>query len=267
MKEKLAVQMYTLRDFTKTKKDFGDSLEKVSAMGYPAVQLSGIGCMNGDNPEVTAEEAKKMLDDNGLKCIATHRGFPQLENDIQKEIDFHKALDCDYVAIGALPYDWEKPLGLDEMKEFLDKAKPVVSALNDADLRFGYHNHSFEFKTTGKGKETIYEYMIENTSPEFTFEMDLYWVWNAGFHPSELLSRLSNRVPVVHVKDMAVFEKESTFAAIGEGNMPWDQIIRACDAAGTEWYAVEQDTCDRDPFDCVKSSFEYLSNLNVLASV
>ena len=39
---KLAVQMYTVRDFTKTRADFEESLKKIKALGYPAVQLSAV---------------------------------------------------------------------------------------------------------------------------------------------------------------------------------------------------------------------------------
>jgi hypothetical protein len=37
-------------------------------------------------------------------------------------------------------------------------------------------------------------------------------------------------------------------------------LLPALAAAGTEWIAVEQDTCSRDPFDSLKSSFEFLRN-------
>ena len=78
MQAKLAVQMYTVRDFTKTAKDLAESLEKISAMGYPAVQLSAVGAMGGDSPAVTPEQARKMLDDNGLKCIAVSSTFARI---------------------------------------------------------------------------------------------------------------------------------------------------------------------------------------------
>ena len=41
----------------------------------------------------------------------------------------------------------------------------------------------------------------------------------------------------------------------------WTGIISmpACEAAGVEWYAVEQDICRRDPFDCLQSSYTYLT--------
>jgi sugar phosphate isomerase/epimerase len=51
-------------------------------------------------------------------------------------------------------------------------------------------------------------------------------------------------------------------APVGEGNLNWDGILPALDKAGTKWFIVEQDDCRRDPFDCLASSFDYLSHLN-----
>ena len=54
-------------------------------------------------------------------------------------------------------------------------------------------------------------------------------------------------------------KNETRMAPIGEGNMDWPAILAACKAAGVCWYAVEQDDCYRDPFDCLQSSYEFLS--------
>jgi len=64
--------------------------------GYPAVQFSAVGCMNGDTPEIDARQARKMLADNGLACIATHRGWNELMTQAGREIAFHHELGCDY---------------------------------------------------------------------------------------------------------------------------------------------------------------------------
>src|SRR5690606_40078689 len=39
----IAAQLYTLREHTKTPEDFDRTLERVAAIGYPAVQVSGTG--------------------------------------------------------------------------------------------------------------------------------------------------------------------------------------------------------------------------------
>ncbi len=67
---------------------------------------------------------------------------------------------------------------------------------------------------------------------------------------------------MIHVKDKQVILGQGpTFSAVGEGNLDWVSILAACAEAGVQCYCVEQDTCDRDPFDCLAaSSFKFLSN-------
>src|SRR5579872_3914343 len=98
MTSKLAAQMYTVRDFTKTAKELSAALRKISQIGYKAVQMSAIGAMNGDKPEVSAKEARKMLEDNSLQCIATHRLWESYTEKTSFEIDFHHQLGCDFTA-------------------------------------------------------------------------------------------------------------------------------------------------------------------------
>ena len=127
MPSKLAVQTYTIRDFLKTEADLRDSMRKVRDIGYEAVQLSGVGCMNGDAPEVTAAKAREILDEQGLACIATHRNWAPLLADTEAEIAFHKTLGCDYVAIGGLPGEYFADAA--GAKRFLDEAERVLPRL------------------------------------------------------------------------------------------------------------------------------------------
>jgi hypothetical protein len=62
--------MYTVRDFTKTAQDLSESLRKIRDIGYPAVQLSAVGAMNGDSPEVSPLMPKKMW--TTTVCSALH---------------------------------------------------------------------------------------------------------------------------------------------------------------------------------------------------
>ena len=255
----LAAQMYTIRDYTKTEADLADSLRKLAAIGYQAVQLSAVGAMDGDTPVVSAALARRMLDDNGLRCAATHRSWDALATRTEQESDFHRALGCDYAAIGGLPGRYGEQ-GADGYRRFVQDAAPVIAHLKAAGIRWGYHNHDHEFIRTGTGRHTRYDIFIEEGGPDFTLEIDVYWAIHAGVSPDALLQRCTGRVPVVHLKDKEVVPKEGPImAAIGEGNMDWARILPACANAGVEVYAVEQDVCPRDPFDCLRSSFQFLT--------
>ena len=63
---------------------------------------------------------------------------------------------------------------------------------------------------------------------------------------------------VVHLKDMVILDGQPTMAEVGEGNLNWPAILQACREANVEWYAVEQDVCQRDPFESLQISYNNL---------
>ncbi|MDX1931734.1 MAG: sugar phosphate isomerase/epimerase [Capsulimonadales bacterium] len=254
--------MYTVRDHTHTAADLAEALRRIAAIGYPAVQLSAVGAMNGESPAVTAKDAARMLADRGLKCIATHRSWERLARHTDEEIEFHGTLDCGYVAIGGIPGEYGAE-GADGYRRFVEEAAPVVERLRAAGIGFGHHNHAHEFERFDAGNPaTLFDILIDDGGPDYLLEVDVYWAWHAGVDPSDLLRRCSGRVPVIHLKDKEVVGGKPEIGAIGEGNLPWRAILGAGEEAGVAWYCIEQDTCRRDPFDCLASSFRYLSEGN-----
>ena len=253
----LAAQLYTVRDYTRTAAGFAEALDKISKIGYRAVQVSGVAAMAGDTPEVSAADAKQMLGDAGLACIATHRSWDDLRDRTVQEIEFHQTLGCNVTAIGSLPREYQE-LGASGYGAFVRDAVPVIARLKDAGIRFGYHNHAFEFARAEGSAKTLYETFVEQGGPDFYLEIDVYWAAHAGLNPERLIAQCRGRVPVIHVKDKEMAGHEAVMAPVGEGNLDWEHLLPACAAAGVEWYAVEQDDCRRNPFDCLRSSFEFL---------
>ena len=244
---KLAAQLYTVRHLTGTREGFEDCLRRVAEIGYAGVQLSAVGCMNGDDPEVSASEARTMLDRHGLVCCATHRPWDRLRNDPDAETEFHGALGCSVAGLGYPPKPFE---------ELLPEIETVARDLSARGLTFSYHNHELEFGRSNEG--TFFDRL--RRVPDLHFILDTYWVWVGGLDPARLLPDLNGRVSVVHLKDLLPVAREVRYAPVGEGNLDWNAILPACAAAGTQWLVVEQDeTYGRDPFDCLESSFEYVS--------
>ncbi len=258
MNFKLATQMYTLRNLVHTKAGFELCLRRVAEIGYRGVQLSAVGCVNGANPEVSAADARKMLDSYGLQCIATHRHWDSLYNDLDREVEFHHTLGCDYVAISAMPESY-RSRGIDGYAEWVAQAQVLSQKLQDAGLRFAYHNHSFEFERGGSARKMFFDVIMEAQDPSLLILLDIYWAETAGLNSVRLIEKLHGRIPIVHFKDKEVVDGNPTFAPIGEGNMDWQTILPALADAGTQWCAVELDECRRDPFDCLRSSYDFLN--------
>jgi len=262
MIQKLAAQLYTLREYTKTAEMFQEVLQVCHEIGYAGVQLSAIGCMNGDNPEINASQAKEMLENSGLVCCATHRPWKRLVENTDEEIEFHHILGCNYTAVGSIGGDYG--IEPDSYRRFLDDAQPVIEKLKAAGIQFGFHNHQFEFIRNPETGKPCYDILITEGAPDLMLEIDTYWAVIAGVDPASLLARCTGRVPVIHVKDLEVVAKVgAVMAPVGEGNLDWPHIVEEGEKAGVEWYTVEQDECRRDPFDCLRSSWDYLSELRV----
>ena len=90
--------------------------------------------------------------------------------------------------------------------------------------------------------------------------LDTYWVQAAGADIGDTIEAMKDRIPCVHFKDMSVVGNETRMAAVGEGNIPFDKIIKQLKRIGkTEHILVEQDRCyGEDPFDCLARSLNYL---------
>ncbi|MFC1525381.1 sugar phosphate isomerase/epimerase family protein [Candidatus Latescibacterota bacterium] len=250
----IGAQLYTLRDFMKTPADIRASMKKVRSMGYEAVQVSGLG-------PVEPAELAEITQGEGLKIVATHISYEQIRDEPQTVIDNHKLWECPHVAIGGLPQDYRSPEGFERFaREASEAARPLI----DAGFTFSYHNHSFELERFGDDRKTGLDILAENSDPEvFSFEIDTYWIQHGGGSPVAWLRKLRDRMCIVHFKDMEMRGSEQLFAEVGEGNLEWSEIIDACRAASIEWYLIEQDRCQRDPFDSLKLSLENLRTMGL----
>ncbi len=252
MASKIAAQMYTVRESCKTPEGIAESLAKIAAIGYESVQISGIG-------EIDPQALRGLCDDNGLSICATHIPYARMVDDPDGVIAEHDILGCKYPGIGGMDADYKKE---GKYVEFAQDASEVAKTLAAAGKIFVYHNHSWEFeKVDGR---TVYETFVEESDPDyFMFEIDTYWVAHGGASPVAWINRLAGRLPVIHFKDMTMIGREQIMTEIGEGNLDWPGIVEACEAAGTEWYIVEQDTCQRDPFESLEISFNNIRSWGV----
>ncbi len=187
MTSKLAAQLYTLRDYTTSAEKFQAVLQVCHEIGYAGVQLSAVECMNGDQPEVSASLAKEMLENSGLVCCATHRPWKRLVENTDEEIEFHKILGCDYAAIGGIAGDYG--VEPDSYRRFLGDAQPVIEKLKEAGIRFGFHNHQFEFIRNPETKTPCYDILINEGGPDLMLVVDTYWAVVAGIDPVDLFAR------------------------------------------------------------------------------
>ena len=244
----IAAQLYTVRDFTQTAVEIEKALRKVKAIGYNAVQVSKMG-------PIDPAHLKNLADEIGLRICVTHTPIERLKDDLDAVIKEHQLWNCGYVGLGSMPQEYRS--NKESFQAFIKETSEIAKKIADHGLQFVYHNHKFEFeKFDGI---TGMEILFNETNPkEFGFIIDTYWIQAGGADPVAWIKKVKGRMGVVHFKDMAIKDNEQIFAEIGEGNLDWPSIIKACRDTGVKWYAIEQDKCLRDPFESLAISWKFL---------
>ncbi len=248
----LAAQLYTVRDFTKTPAEISKTMQKVKQIGYDTVQCSALG-------PVEPAELKRIIDGEGLTICATHADFERMRNEPQSVIDEHELWGCRYTAISSMPASYRN---FDGFSRFAREASEVGRRLAEDGLILSYHNHSFELEKFGgrSGLEILY---AESDPDYLNCELDTYWIQHGGGDIVAWIRRLQGRTPTIHLKDMEMRGSTQQFSEVGEGNLNWLTILEACRQAGVEWYIVEQDTCQRDPFESLGISLRNLKAMGI----
>lgn len=246
MEEKLAAQLYTLRE--ELKQGVRPVFKELKQMGWAAVQLSALP--DGYDPE----EIAALLKEFGLAAAGIHISLDRLVSDFESVLKEVKAYNTRDIVCPFLPESFRSEEGYQHVKTVLNGL-----SVRAPEQRISYHNHDFEFKTEIDG-QTALEFLLEpGPQNHILAEVDVYWVKKAGKDPLSFIQPYKNRMPIIHLKDMTNDARE-TFAEIGTGVIDFLPILKWGEASGVEWYAVEQDQCDGDPMHSLEVSLRNLKN-------
>jgi sugar phosphate isomerase/epimerase len=247
--DQISLQLYTVRE--ETARDMPGALRKISEIGYPAVEFAGYGGL-------ASQDLATILDDLGLRTSGVHVPFNYWVRDPETVLADMRALDCaNAVLPSAPPENRGDEASVAKLAEDLNRWGELCRGEG---VTLSYHNHDFEFAPLGT--TTMWDVLVRETDPELVgLELDLYWIKYAGTDPETVLRYVADRVSLVHLKDMAPDETLSDLP-VGEGTLPWNTLLEAADAAGVEWFIVEQDN-PRDALEDVRSSLQYLRGLAV----
>ncbi|GAA4103551.1 sugar phosphate isomerase/epimerase [Mucilaginibacter panaciglaebae] len=243
------IQLYTFRD--EMLKDPKGTLKIISDLGIKQIEsaASGKGLYYG----LTPKEMKKTCKDLDMTLRSGHCG---IDANWQKTIDQAAEAGQEYLVCSSLPFSGDTIANYQKVAERFNKAGEECQA---AGLKFGYHNHDFEFKTD-QG-QTLYDILLVNTDPELvTMEMDLGWVVAAGKDPLEYFKNYEGRFKLWHLKDM----KGRNSVEFGKGNLDIAGLLKQAKLAGLDYYFIEQEEYPAgSPLASMKINMEYLSKVSV----
>ena len=140
----------------------------------------------------------------------------------------------------------------DEFARVMNYATPILEAEG---IHLAYHNHSDEFFLQPWGS-TIHSELEKRLICDF--EIDTFWVWNAGADPLQTLERLKDRVRMIHLKDGL---KGGVGRSLGEGEAPVHAVRDKAITMGLTMI-VESENLSPDGLTEVTRCMEYLKSID-----
>lgn len=258
--QEIGLQMGSFRDLFR--QDVRVAFARMKELGIR--ELEGGGARGMDR-----EEYKKLLKEYDLKIVATGAAFERLEqkDSLQRIIRNAKDFGASYVVCYWIPHEGDN-FTYENMKRAVNVFNTAGKTLKENGLTLAYHPHGYEFRTYKEGKGTLFEYMMDNTNPEYvSYQMDVFWIKNPGEDPVALLKKYPDRWKMLHLKDRRIGtpnnpngrqDKESN-VVLGTGDVGIAEIMKTAKALGIKHYFIEDESSRA--LEQVPKSIEFLRSL------
>jgi len=254
----VGVQLYTVRRVLP--KNPLETLRAIEQIGYREVECTA------DH----LDEIWPSLKETSLKAVSVHLNAQIFMHEPEKlpaAIEDAKKHGFEYVVC---PWVDPRDRGGVEMIRKLGQALNAAGELSSkAGMRLCYHNHAFEYQATPDGR--LLDVLMKTTDPKLvSLELDVMWAHVAGVDPVSILKQYGDRIPLVHLKNVAQgvetrFNENiprTAFHDLSDGAVDIPGVLRAAKQAGVKHYFVEQDETPGDPIESLRKSFQYLESLN-----
>lgn len=237
----VALQLYTVRD--EAARDFTGTLRRVAEIGYSGVEFAGYG-------NLTAPELAALLAETGLHPLSTHLALDLLDGaHLDASLDYCRAIGCSSVVLPWLANEWRTREG---MLALAPRLNAIGQRCLEQRITFAYHNHDFEFARVDGA--LLFDYLLQATDPALVkIELDVYWAAYAGLDPLAYLHTLSDRLALVHLKDMAA---DRSMTEVGKGTLDMQGMWAFAQERGL-WGIVENDHPRIPSLESARISFEY----------
>lgn len=265
----IGLQLYSVRKMLE--KDYAGTLKQVGQVGFRNVEAAGF---YGHS----ATDVKQLMQDAGLNCFSAHYSLADLLKGVDATIDYANTLGLHYVicsspsvadpsrfanAPGGAWQAMHKAMTADDWKWNAEQFNQIGQKMKAKGLKFGYHNHTMEFRDLGGGT-TGYQILLKDTDPAVvTLEMDCGWVAAAGGNPAEILLAHPTRFSLLHIKDFKAAEPgqepgQRTSTELGRGVVDFKAVFAAARKVGIRYAIVEQEEFDIPAIDALKIDLAFM---------
>jgi sugar phosphate isomerase/epimerase len=254
----VGVQLYTVRSVLPQHPL--EVLRAIEKIGYREVECTADGL----------DAIWPSLKQTSLKPVSVHLNpqfFVHEPDQLPAALEDAKKRGFEYVVC-----PWIDPKdrgGVEMIRKLGESLNHAGELARQSGMRLCYHNHAFEYQPTPDGR--LLDVLLKSTDPKLvSLELDVMWAHVGGADPVALLKQYGDRIPLVHLKNVAPGTAHrfnemipaAAFRELGNGEVDIAAVIHAAKQAGVKHYFVEQDQTPGDPLDSLRQSFQYLEGLS-----
>ncbi len=211
-----------------------------------------------------------LIRNSGLEVTALHTDLGSLEKETEAVAADAEAFGTDRLVItGMYRFDYRDRKTVRELARRLNQAG---KQLKDRGLRLYYHNHNAELQRVSED-ELAMDVLFSGTDPELvSFELDTYWLAEAGADPLEWMEKAGERMGMWHVSDRGTRLKKAPMTPmltsdsleLGFGNMPLRKLAGQAVRNGTEVIVLEthRNWADGSPLKSIGLSAPMMAELS-----
>jgi sugar phosphate isomerase/epimerase len=263
------IQLYSVRD--DMKKDPSGTLKQVSDIGYKYVEHANY--VDRKFYGYSPTDFKKLLDGLGLQMKSGHTvmgrdAWDESKNDFTDKwkytVDDAAVVGQEYVISPWLDESYRKDL--DGLKRFLAVFNKSGELCKKSGMKFGYHNHDFEFNTNVGGMR-LYDIILKETDPSLVIQqMDMGNMYGAGGRALDLLKQYPGRFKSFHVKDEIKSDNKDSMegyesTVLGTGVIPVKEVLDIGKKTGDVHFIIEQESYQgKAPLDCAKQDLQVMKS-------
>jgi sugar phosphate isomerase/epimerase len=261
----LGVQLYSVRDMMD--KDPEGTLKQVAAVGYRFVEHANYN-QHHDRKfyGYSAADFKKLLDGLGLTMRSGHTvmrkdHWDSAKNDFTDEwkqtVEDAATVGQRYVISPWLDDSMRK--NFDDFKRYMDVFNKSGELCKKSGMKFGYHNHWFEFNTS-LNNVRLYDLILQNTDPALVAQqLDMGNLYNGGAKAIDVIKQYPGRFELMHVKDEIKGnggDEQFISTILGQGIVGTREIIDLGKTGGTTDFIVEQESYQgKSSMDSIKDDY------------
>lgn len=236
------IQVSSLKPLLLTVSQVRDAFVKMKKLGSHTVQIQWI------DPSVPIPEIARIMKDTDVHSVSVQDFYDTVIANLSYYMDLNAATHGTWLCVSRIPDRLKSREGLDV---YIQELRDLQKQLDPLAQRVCFHPVTPDYAAV-PGINAV-EYLLDHM-PELEICLDLYHLNRNCNDMPGFIRKYGKRICMVHFKDSI----GDTLVPAGQGDTDWTGVVQACWEVGVDYGFAEQESWDRDPYDCLAEAMDWI---------